>query len=169
MPSTPFVAGIDPDALADLARRDMLLCYVLLCEGRPCAAAIGLKYGRTYQMGNPMAAQILKGFDRMIHDESMAAFSPGTVFLFLFIEDLISRGYRLIDMGYGEPAYRHSATNLVVERGSILLLRRTFSNFVYHAGHAAFCACVGHAAFRAGINLVKSLRQRGNGSNPRPT
>src|SRR5262249_38925333 len=89
---------IDPHALADLARRDMLLSYVLLCAGRPRAVAIGLKYGRTYQMGNPMAAQILKGFDRMIHDESMAAFSPGTVLLFLFIEDLISRGYRLIDM-----------------------------------------------------------------------
>jgi hypothetical protein len=47
----------------------------------------------------------------------------------------------------------------VVERGSILLLRRTFSNSVYHVGHAAFRAGVGHAAFCAGINLVKSLRQ----------
>jgi len=159
---------IDPDAFADLARRDMLLCYVLLCEGRPCAAAIGLKYGRTYQMGNPMAASILKGLDRMIHDESMAAFSPGTILLFLFIEDLISRGYHLIDMGYGEPAYRHSSTNLVVERGSILLLRRTLSNSVYHVGHAAFRAGVGHAVFRAGVNLVKSLRRRGDGSNSRP-
>jgi len=150
---------IDPDAFADLARRDMLLGYVLLCEGRPCAAAVGVKYGRTYQMGSPMAAYILKGHDRMIHDESMAAFSPGTVLLFLFIEDLISRGYQLIDLGYGEPAYRHSSTNLVVERGTILLLRRTFSNSVYHVGHAAFRAGVGHAAFRAGISIVKSLRQ----------
>jgi len=166
-PHTGQLPEIDPDTFADLARRDMLLCYILLCEGRPCAAAIGLKYGRTYHMGNPMAATILKGLDRMIYDEAMAALSPGAVLLFLFIEDLISRGYQLIDMGYGEPAYRHSSTNLVVERGSILLLRRTFSNSVYHIGHAAFSAVVGHAVFRAGIDLVKSLRPRRNGSNSR--
>jgi CelD/BcsL family acetyltransferase involved in cellulose biosynthesis len=86
----------------------------------------------------------------MIYDDSRAAFSPGSTLLFLLIEDLIRQGSTLIDFGYGEPAYRHGSTNVLVERGTILLLRKTFANRLYQ---------VGHATFRSVIKLLKHLRR----------
>jgi Acetyltransferase (GNAT) domain len=44
------VPVIDHDEFADLARRDMVLCYVLFCGDRPCAVATGMKYQGTYQV-----------------------------------------------------------------------------------------------------------------------
>ena len=129
---------IDHDGFADLAQRDMLLCYLLFCGDRPCAVATGTKYGRTYLL------------DGMIYDESMAALSPGSTLFFLLIEDLIRQGVTLIDFGYGEPADRHRSTNVLVERGTILLLRKTFANRLHQFGHATF---------RVGINLLKHWRR----------
>ena len=125
---------INHEGFVDLARRDMLLCYLLLSGDRPCAVATGKKYERTYLV------------DGMIYDESIAALSPGSTLFFLLVEDVIRQGGKLIDLGYGEPADRRRSTNVLAERGTILLLRKTFANRLYQSGHAAF---------RTAISLLK--------------
>jgi CelD/BcsL family acetyltransferase involved in cellulose biosynthesis len=130
------VPVIDPDKFADLARRGMLLCYVLCCGQRPGAVAFGIRHEGIYRL-----------YD-FVYDKSLAALSPGSSMLFLMIEDLIRRRITLIDFGYGEPVYRHRSTNVLSERGTILLLRKTFANRLLRTAHETF---------RTAIILLKHL------------
>mgnify|MGYP003694433601 CR=1 FL=1 len=113
-------------------------------RGRPCAAAVGGSTGVPIKMGSPMAAHILKGHDRMIHDESMAAFSPRHRPVIP-----VHRGPDQPGIPAHRPGLRGAGLPAIARRilwssaATILLLRRTFSNSVYHVGHAAFRAGVG--------------------------
>ena len=122
--------------LMDLARRGILLAYLLFCGERRCAVVMGLQHDSTYRL------------DEMAHDQSIAALSPGSTMLFLMIEDLIRHRIDLIDFGYGEPAYPYRSTNVPVRRGTILLLRKTFVNRLRRTGHWTF---------RTVITLIKHL------------
>ena len=124
---------IDHGEFSDLAARGILLSYVLFCGTRPCAVTMGTRYERTYG-----------GLHRIAYDQSLAALSPGSTMLFLVIEDLIRRHQiELIDFGYGEPAYRQHSTNVLVERGTILLLRKTLVNRLRRSEHASFQTAIG--------------------------
>jgi hypothetical protein len=57
----------------------------------------------------------------------------------------------LIDFGYGEPAHAYRSTNVRVQRGTILLLRKTFLNRLRRTGHWTF---------RTAITLLKQLLRR---------
>jgi CelD/BcsL family acetyltransferase involved in cellulose biosynthesis len=117
--------------VTDLAARGMLLSYLLVSNGRPCAVAIGMQGNGVYRL------------NEMGHDDSLASLSPGSTLLFMMIEDLIGHGLALIDLGWGEPVYRHSSTNVYVERGMIFLLRRTLANRVRRRGHETMRALNG--------------------------
>jgi hypothetical protein len=125
--------------LMDLARRGILLGYLLLCGKRRCAVVIGLQHDRTFRL------------DEMAHDQSIAALSPGSTALYMLIEDLIRQRMGMVDFGYGEPAYPYRSTNVTVERGTILLLRRTFVNRLRRTGHWTF---------RTAITRLKRLLRR---------
>jgi CelD/BcsL family acetyltransferase involved in cellulose biosynthesis len=118
----------------EFARRGLLLTFLLMCGGRPCAALTGLQYRGVYY---------LEGIPR---DRALDRVSPGSTALHLAIEDLIlNTSIRRIDLGFGEPAYSHSSTNVVEARASLLLLRRTASNRLRRLVHAASGSVVGLA------------------------
>jgi CelD/BcsL family acetyltransferase involved in cellulose biosynthesis len=117
---------LKPNTIADLAARGMLLCYLLLCNHRVSAIAIGTRYQSIYRL------------DVMAYDKSIAALSPGSAMLYLLVEDAIRRQICTIDLGYGEPAYRHHSTNLITYRGSLVLLRRTVANRLRRSAHKTF-------------------------------
>jgi CelD/BcsL family acetyltransferase involved in cellulose biosynthesis len=109
-----------------LAERGLLLNYLLLGDGRPCAAIVGLKYQGVYHV------------NRIPRDRSLDQFSPGTTVIDMVIEHLIKNSdIRKIDMGFGSPAYPHSATNLIEPRASVLLFRNTLTNRFRRLTHAS--------------------------------
>jgi hypothetical protein len=109
-----------------LAERGLLLNYLLLGDGQPCAALVGLKYQGVYHVG------------RIPRDRSLDRFSPGAIAVDMVIEHLIKNSdIRKIDMGYGSPVYPHSATNLIEPRASILLFRNTLTNRFRRLTHAS--------------------------------
>jgi hypothetical protein len=144
---------IDRREAQDLAARGLLLIYLLIGAGRPCAALAGLKYQGIYHL------------DEIPRDRSLDWFSPGSTAFHLAIKDLIrSTSIRRIDLGFGEPAYPHSATNVTELRASLLLFRRTLANRLLRATHATFESlidlgkiCIGRAP-RAGQTEVIGVR-----------
>jgi CelD/BcsL family acetyltransferase involved in cellulose biosynthesis len=120
-----------PGSLKDLAHRGLLRSYVLLCADRPCALVLGYQYRDLYH------------YAEIAYDQSFRRFSPGTVLLYLLIEDLIRhRRPRCLNFGIGDAPYKHEFGNQQFEDASILLLRRTPANVLRVRSHAAFRACV---------------------------
>jgi hypothetical protein len=118
---------VDPRHVQSLAERGLLLIYVLIGAGRPCAALMGLKYHGVYYL------------EQIPRDRSLDRFSPGATAVQLAIEDLIRRTpIRKIDMGFGTPAYRFCSTNVTEPRASVLLLRKTWANRILRRSHATF-------------------------------
>jgi hypothetical protein len=121
------VLTIERREAESLAARGLLLIYLLIGDGRPCAALMGLKYGDVYYV------------DGIPRDRSLDHFSPGSTAVQLAIEDLIcNTSIRRIDMGFGTPAYSHSATNVIEARASLLLFRKSLSNRLRRFTHAKF-------------------------------
>jgi hypothetical protein len=126
------IPRIGSPAFLALADRGLILFYLLLCGDRPCAALMGLKYDRIYYLHH------------IARDRALDRFSPGATALHLVIEDLIRDGrVDAIDLGFGEPSYRYSATHTLESRATVLLLRRTVANGLVRAGHAAFKSVTG--------------------------
>jgi CelD/BcsL family acetyltransferase involved in cellulose biosynthesis len=135
-----YTPAIDEPRLRSLADHGMLLAYVLTCGGRPCAAGYGTVYERVYYL------------DSFLRLRSLDRFSPGTTLLHLLIEDLIQRrAANLIDLGFGEPSYRHSATNVTEARATVLLMRPTAANQIRRAVHRVF---------KGGVNGLKAIMGR---------
>ena len=128
----PFYAPVvDGAEFASLADRGLLLCHVLYCGGRPCAGSFGLIHRRRHHLYS------------FVRDRKLDRFSPGTTLLHLIVEDLIRRGAAdLIDLGFGEPRYMHSSTNVTEPRATVFLFRKTLANRMRRWGHAAFKATV---------------------------
>jgi hypothetical protein len=54
-------------------------------------------------------------------------------------EDLIENtSIKKIDLGFGEPAFSHSSTNVVESRASLLLFRETLPNRLLSEAHSKF-------------------------------
>jgi hypothetical protein len=118
---------VDRNEAESLAVRGLLLIYLLVGAGRPCAAVMGLKYRGVYHV------------DSMPRDRSLDRFSPGSTAVHLAIEDLIQdTSMHRIDTGFGSPAHPHSATNVTEPRASLLLFRKTLSNRLLRVSHATF-------------------------------
>ena len=58
--------------------------------------------------------------------------------------------FRSVDMGYGTPAYRYRATNTIVQKGKVLLFRRSIAN------RARILA---HSSYSSAVNLIKARRE----------
>jgi CelD/BcsL family acetyltransferase involved in cellulose biosynthesis len=125
-------------AMRDLARRGMLLSYVMGAGEKTYAVAVGTRCGDTLL------------FHRFAHDESIGHLSPGAVLHLSMMEDLIdNRLARRIDYGFGEPKYR--LNNVVDERVAVMLFRRTLPN------RARILA---HSAFERTLEAIKGLAER---------
>ncbi len=138
---------IDRRETESLAAQGLILIYLLIGAGRPCAALTGLKYQGVYHL------------DGIPRDRSLDRFSPGSTALHLAIEDLIrSTSIRRIDMGFGSPAYPYSSTNVTEPRTSLLLFRSTLANRLLRVTHATFESlidlgktCIGKPSDRGGL------------------
>jgi hypothetical protein len=108
-----------------LARRGLLMSYVMSVRGHPCAVAFGTTF---------MGTLLIHMFAT---DRQIARFSPGTVLNVLLIRDLIDcKLVRKIDYGFGEPRYRLS--NDVDQRVTVLLVRKTVANCLSIMAHKFF-------------------------------
>jgi CelD/BcsL family acetyltransferase involved in cellulose biosynthesis len=117
--------------LADLADRGLLRSYVLTAGGRDCA------YLLAYQ-GRGTLHYIQPGFD-----PSFAGFSPGTVLLFLMIEDLTRhRPPGCLSFGFGESRYKREFGNARSDDVSFTLLNRTVRNYFLSTSHGLFRSAV---------------------------
>ncbi len=118
---------IDCREAESLAAQGLLLIYVLVGGGRPCAALLGLKYQGVYYM------------ESIPRDRSLDRFSPGSTAVYVAMEELIrNTSIRRVDMGFGSPTYPHSATNATEPRARLLLFRKTLSNRLRWLTHATF-------------------------------
>src|SRR6185295_3850254 len=90
-PGRPITGAplIEVEKFTDLAAHGLLLCYVLVSDGRPCAVTMGMKHAGTYRLFC------------ISHDHAVAALSPGSTLVFMMIEDLIRRHHiETIDFGF---------------------------------------------------------------------
>ncbi len=135
------------DHYVALARKEILLCYVLTSNDHPCAAIIGIQAQSTFHI------------HKIIYDWNRSQYSPGTTILHLAIEDLTNRlQINLIDYGYGDPEYSHRSGNTLQQRGHVFLYKKTLRNRLLFATHAAFTATLNGVKRMHG--LPQSLRNR---------
>jgi glycosyltransferase involved in cell wall biosynthesis len=139
--------------LADLAQRGLLRAYWLRCGGRPCAFVLGYQFRNIYHYADPRYHQDFK------------ALSPGTVLLWLMLEDLFQHDPpRWLNFGIGEARYKMEFGNRQYEDASVLLLRKNAVNRVRQAGHWTFESMIGflkkHAPVRRdGAAASKTLAE----------
>jgi hypothetical protein len=125
-----------------LARYGLLRCYVLKAGPNVIGLLLGMKAGKIFKI------------DRFVHDPSLKQYSPGTTLWQLALRDLIGSGeFTNADFGYGLPAYRHRSTNIIEQKGRILLFRRSIANL---------CLILAYSCFSAVVNFVKNKFRRGS-------
>jgi hypothetical protein len=113
------------DEVTELARRGLLLSYVLIERDRPCAVAFGTIF---------MGTLLMHSF---AHDRKLERHSPGIVLQVMMMRDLIDqRLARRIDYGFGSPKLR--LTNTLEQRAVAMLMRRTVRNRSTVAVHASY-------------------------------
>lgn len=108
---------MDRSALVDLARRGLLLCYVLAFRSQLCAFAFGHRYLDTLHV------------HKIWHNSELEAHSPGAALHHLMLQDIVH--HRLacrIDYGYGMPRHGTGALCDIEERADLLLFKKTLRN-----------------------------------------
>jgi len=121
------------EEMRELALHGMLLCYQIDCGDQPCALILGLRSSDTLHLFN------------IFHDNALDHLSVGTTILHMAIEDLCSRRFSCIDLGYGTPAHSYQSSNATVQRGHVLLMRSNSRNRLVCALHDTFVAAVNMA------------------------
>jgi CelD/BcsL family acetyltransferase involved in cellulose biosynthesis len=113
--------------LSDLADRGLLRSYLLMCGPTPCAYVLGFQGFGGYQ------------FHRTGYDPAFAQLAPGTVALYLLIEDLIRHDPpSWLSFEYGDQDYKRMFGTSQVETASVFLLRRTPRNRARRLAHAGY-------------------------------
>jgi hypothetical protein len=113
------------------ARHGFLCGFVLTAGARVVGLAHGTKSKETYRLHN------------LFYDKTLLRFSPGTTLWQQVLRYLVKNtAFRLVDLGYGTPAYPYRSINTTCKRAKILLLRRTVSNHCLVELHRSYCAVV---------------------------
>ena len=58
-------------------------------------------------------------------------------------------------MGYGNPTYRFLTTNIIEQKGRVLLFRRTATNH---------CRVLAHSGYSSLLNFIKEVAERASHS-----
>jgi len=123
--------------LKGLARAKILRSYLLECGGEPCAYIVGYQFDGVYTYQEPR------------FDEALGQLSPGTVLLYLLLEDLFARDRpELLDFGEGNAPYKERFGNQTAKRGSLFLFRRNLANRLRQ---------MSLVTFYSGVRLAKRL------------
>jgi CelD/BcsL family acetyltransferase involved in cellulose biosynthesis len=115
--------------LGDLAARGIWRGYVLFCGDVPTAFGLGYQDCGTFHFR-------ATGFDA-----TRASWSPGTVLMYLMIEDLLDHGTRAtrhMCFCFGDASYKRLFSNVHTESFHVLLLRRTWKNDLVRSTHIGF-------------------------------
>ena len=130
----------EEEKLKDLARRKILRAYLLTCGGVPCAFLIGHQFRGVFQ------------YDETAFDESFTRLSPGTVLLYLVIEDLHRHNRpAVLNFGAGDGVHKRRFANRSAEDATVVLLRKTLVNRLRVASHLSL---------RSAVRLAKWLVRR---------
>jgi len=133
--------------LVDLANRGLLRSYLLRC-GEDCVA-FGLGY--SYR---GMFHYVETGYDARY-----SQYSPGTVLLFLFLEDLIAhRPLQTVNFGIGDAEYKQQFRSIGVLDESLMILRRTARNALLHFAHLGYRRLV--ALAKASLAFGQRFRKK---------
>jgi CelD/BcsL family acetyltransferase involved in cellulose biosynthesis len=102
------------EKLAHLANRGFVRSYILRCGDKPCAMVKGFQYGGVYY------------YSWCEFDQRLAEFSPGTVLLYLLIEDLCRhRSPKCLTFLWGDAAYKKVfGTNCIEDATALLIAPR---------------------------------------------
>ena len=115
------------DSLAELSRRDLLRGYVLYAGGAPCAFVIGYQHRGIYSYAN------------VGYDAEFGRHSPGSVLLYLMLEDLFTRDRpRFLSFGRGDDDYKRRFANSEREVTTQLYFRPTLRNKLRVQKHRLF-------------------------------
>jgi CelD/BcsL family acetyltransferase involved in cellulose biosynthesis len=120
--------------LVQLAQAGVLRSYFLRCGDEACAYVKGFQYNDIYYYNQT-------GFD-----ERFAQFSPGTVLLYLLLEDLFQhRRPGRVNLYPGEWSYKELFATQCPTEMRVLVLRRTLAHRLQIACHAGFRRSIGVA------------------------
>jgi len=122
-----------------LAEHGFLCCFVLKAGDRILGLTLGTKSGKILRI------------HRFFFDRNLEKYSPGTTLWQVVLRHLIRQAeFRSVDMGYGTPAYRYRATNTIIQKGKVLLFRRSMANR---------CRILAHSGYSSAVNLLKARRE----------
>ncbi len=131
-------------ALIDLANRGLLRSYLLKAGELPCAFVVGYQYEDVYHYAE-------LGFDEGFKD-----YSPGTILLYLILEDLHRKQRpRTFNFGVGDASYKIRFANIEQQDATCLILHRTTANRLLTANHHVFTRFVGLAKRMIGRKVTK--------------
>jgi CelD/BcsL family acetyltransferase involved in cellulose biosynthesis len=126
-----------------LAEQGLLLSYVLLTGGQPCAVILATRSEHILHIHN------------IFYLAALARLSVGTSALHLAIEDLTTNfDITSIDLGYSNPSYSHQSSNTVEIRGHVLLFRKTWRNRIL---------CLTHRQYVKKVEMIKTLLEKYRG------
>ena len=109
-----------------LADKGILRSYLLQC-GETCAFVIGYQYQRIFY------------YIEIAYDRKFARYSPGTILLYLIIEDLIEDGpFSYLNFGVGHAGYKQLFGSHHLSHASVYLVDRTIRNLLTVYSHRAF-------------------------------
>jgi hypothetical protein len=115
------------DRLRQLAARGLVRCYTLDCGDETHAYLLGYQHEGTYHYAQT-------GFR-----QSIESLSPGTVLLYLAIEDLHAHNPpRELDFGMGDGVHKRRFANESREDTTVILLRPTWANWLRARAHSNF-------------------------------
>jgi hypothetical protein len=118
----------------ELAERGLLRSYLLTCGGQAIAFVIGYQYQQVFY------------YVEIGYDKAWAPFSPGTVLLYLLLEDLFQHSsVSVVNFGSGDAAYKRRFASHACRDATVLLLRRNARNGIAWACHSLFTSALGLA------------------------
>jgi hypothetical protein len=118
-----------------LAQSGLLRSYVLKAGERPCAFVVGYQFNKIFHHAET-------GYDREFSEHT-----PGTILLHMLIQDLCDHNRpAILNFGMGDGDYKRRFGNVRLEDTSIIVLRKTLSNYFLIGSHSMF---------RSLIQLVK--------------
>ena len=121
------------------AASGLLRCYLLRCAKTPCAYLVGYQFGDVFHAVETC------------YDQAFSKSSPGTVLLYLMIEDLITRSpARTLDFGVGDSAHKRRFANRQSEDAAVWVFRKTLVNRLRIGSHTAF-----HLAVRGARAMLR--------------
>jgi hypothetical protein len=146
LPPARLASVLQQATFEALARKSLLLCYVLRAGDEVLAAVVGTRSPDVWHIHNIFVSK---------HHTSL---SVGTTALHLALQDLMGEGcFRLVDFGYGTPNHAFRSSHVLETRAQVLLFDRARPVRLLLRAHGWFSALAEGAVAR--IKALLALRR----------